>query len=265
MYRIKKILDFYEKRYKRILFNIMKLEKSTGDETLLIVNAKGKPQYLTSRIDRQTGKRVRSYINSTEVSYIRALAQKSYVRRAKKLASKRLRQIIAINKDFEDDEFEILYDELHPARKVLVTPVEQTWDQLVSSWLKKETFKCPYPFEETEYYTEKRERVRSKTERDIGNLLAANDIEYKFEAGLRLDGRMIYPDFTILSRQSRKEVYLEHFGMMDDMNYVDKSVKKIELYEKNGIFLNDRLFITFESGTRDIDHERLKLIIDMLK
>ncbi|MFQ9213592.1 MAG: hypothetical protein ACLR4C_08105 [Eubacterium ventriosum] len=40
----------------------------------------------------------------------------------------------------------------------------------------------------------------------------------------------------MLNRKTRKEIYWEHLGMMDDADYVEKAIKKIELYEKMGYF-----------------------------
>lgn len=58
----------------------------------------------------------------------------------------------------------------------------------------------------------------------------------------------IRPDFTVMNIRTG-EVYLyEHFGMMDDIDYVDKNVKKLELYEKNGYLLGNNLVITHETS-----------------
>ena len=45
----------------------------------------------------------------------------------------------------------------------------------------------------------------------------------------------------------REEVYLEHFGMMDDFDYVRNVMRKLNTYEKNGIYIGVNLFVTYES------------------
>ena len=47
---------------------------------------------------------------------------------------------------------------------------------------------------------------------------------------------IVYPDFTFLSPKTGEEIYWEHDGRMDDPEYARKAIKKIETYEKNGIF-----------------------------
>lgn len=83
-------------------------------------------------------------------------------------------------------------------------------------------------------------------------------IPYRYEYPLVLDGNVrVYPDFTILKMPERQEVYLEHFGMMDDEEYVEKALFKLSNYERNDIFLGVNLFITYETGKRPINTRAL--------
>ena len=71
---------------------------------------------------------------------------------------------------------------------------------------------------------------------------------YKYEKPLYLNGYgIVYPDFTLLSRKTGKEIYWEHEGMMDDQEYARKAVQKIESYQMNDIYQEDRLILTFET------------------
>jgi len=107
---------------------------------------------------------------------------------------------------------------------------------------------------EKEILTEKGERVRSKSEKIIADKLYMLGIPYRYEHPIILNGNIkIYPDFTILKMPERKEVYLEHFGMMDDMEYVDKTCYKINTYEKNGIYLGVNLFVTHETNRNPLN------------
>lgn len=36
--------------------------------------------------------------------------------------------------------------------------------------------------------------------------------------------------------------------MMDDPNYVKSAIRKIETYQKNGIYLGEKLIVTFETS-----------------
>ena len=57
----------------------------------------------------------------------------------------------------------------------------------------------------------------------------------------------IHPDFAILNKRLRKEIYWEHLGKMDDVGYVDDNIRRILMYEKNGYYLGDKLILTFET------------------
>lgn len=88
---------------------------------------------------------------------------------------------------------------------------------------------------QAEIYTEKKERVRSKSEKIIADMLYHKNIPYKYECPINLKGLgMIYPDFTCLRLADRKTILWEHLGMMTDPIYCQKAMKKIDIYAKNG-------------------------------
>ena len=115
------------------------------------------------------------------------------------------------------------------------------------------------PFKENspEYYTKRGLRVRSKSEILIADMLDEMSIPFFYEKPLQLKRRIVHPDFTLLDIKERKEVYWEHFGMMDDRDYRDEALLKIREYESNDLYQYDSVIWTFESGkcpmnTRDI-------------
>ena len=85
-------------------------------------------------------------------------------------------------------------------------------------------------------------------EKILADYFYHHNIPYKYEKPIRLEGYgIVYPDFTFLSRRTGKELYWEHEGRMDDPGYARKAIKKIESYESNGIYVGDRLILTFET------------------
>ncbi len=97
-------------------------------------------------------------------------------------------------------------------------------------------------------YTYKDEHVRSKSEMTIANLLNHYGIPYRYEAALTLpSGRFIYPDFTILDPVHRRHVYWEHFGMMDDPQYRDYTLYKLDQYAELEIYPGINFICTFET------------------
>ena len=179
---------------------------------------------------------------------VRQLAQKKYNQSILKKAEIRLKQVKKITRDYSDDEIEQIYDKLHKERQLLVMPIEPTWEQKLAQW-DGETYQGKEFYEGTAVIiTEKGERVRSKSEKILADYFYRNNIIYKYEKPLFLKGYgTVYPDFTFLSRKTGEEIYWEHEGMMDKSDYAKTAVKKLESYQKNGIYLGERLIATFET------------------
>lgn len=55
------------------------------------------------------------------------------------------------------------------------------------------------------------------------------------------------PDFYCLNIRTRREFVWEHFGMMDDLDYVESVVRKTELYQESGISTFNGLIVTMET------------------
>lgn len=142
-----------------------------------------------------------------------------------------------------------VYYSLPEAKQHCLTPVILSDEEYVSRWEELEYEGKEFPDDYPEIYSDKGERVRSKTEKIIADKLYKEGIPYRYEQPYKLKNYgVVYPDFRILDVNNRKELILEHFGMMDDMEYVGKAMKKIMLYEKNGLVLGKDLLITYETS-----------------
>lgn len=75
------------------------------------------------------------------------------------------------------------------------------------------------------------------------------------------NGKVIYPDFTILNVKERKVMYWEHRGMMDDKEYAKNSVARIKLYMKNGYFPGNDLIITEETSITPLGTDEIEAVI----
>jgi len=71
----------------------------------------------------------------------------------------------------------------------------------------------------------------------------------------------VYPDFTVLNIRLRKEFYWEHLGMMDEEEYAENAVKKINCYEQNEIFQGDQLILTYETRKSPINPQMIMGLI----
>ena len=149
---------------------------------------------------------------------------------------------------------EEVYQRLPVERQKLILPYILPEEQYVKEWESRVYKEKGFGADAPEIYTEKGERVRSKSEKILADKFKLMEIPYHYECPLRLSGYgIVYPDFTLLNKRTRQEYYLEHFGMMDDEKYSEKTVQKIETYQKNGIYPGEKLLLTYETSKKPLN------------
>lgn len=109
--------------------------------------------------------------------------------------------------------------------------------------------------------TAKGEMVRSKSEVIIANALFYNDIPYKYEPDLIVEGRVKKPDFEIADADTGIIWYWEHCGVMTDPKYKKRWLAKKALYKKNGIEEGKNLIVTEDDENGSIDSAKIEEII----
>lgn len=204
-----------------------------------------------------------TYIRGNNLQLAHDLAQKDYDTKVLKAAEKELKAIEKYFSIYPETYVEKIYEQLHDKRKELVVPIFESAEQYAKKWEAVEYQRKGFKEDVPEFYTTKGERVRSKTEVIIADLLCKNGIPYRYEYPIYLKGLgIIHPDFTVLNMRTKKEMYWEHMGMMDDPGYVEKALRKIENYEKNGFFPGDNLILTYESRKNPINQKIVKSMIE---
>lgn len=193
--------------------------------------------------------RTGEFIKQSEHELINQLAQKEYNRKSKKLLSGQLEAINRFEKSYNKATLEEVYLKFTDEKKKLIKPIIKPDYEYTKEWLNiRSTIRNTEPFI-TQYETENHEIVRSKSEKMIADKLFLLGIPYKYEEPAFLENGMVYfPDFTILNLKTRREVYFEHFGRMDDEAYCNKTLTKINLYQQNGIVLGKNFLCTFETS-----------------
>ncbi|MBE5934554.1 MAG: hypothetical protein E7262_02030 [Lachnospiraceae bacterium] len=229
---------------------------------LRVKYCKGYPQYY-NRIDGYDKNGTYICKKKKELAY--ALAQKEYDISVLALATnykRNLEQFLKIIDIEEESNILAIYENLSNDRKKLVTPYILTDEQFIKAWQNVEYKGNSFSFGTQEIYTEKGERVRSKSEKILADKFYMMNIPYRYEYPLKLKGnRIVYPDFTLLNTRTRKEYYLEHCGLMDEENYFENTLKKLRLYHKNGIYEGDKLLLTYETKNLTIDMKDLENMI----
>ena len=253
MYGLKQKLLEEEKYLKDIQSRIDDSKSDDLEGTLRISMDKNKVRYF-HHFPNENSKKQDIYISKKNKELPARLAQNTYDNKLRSQVKKRLEQLRRILKDYDDNEIDKLYTKEHTERQKLIQPIQATWEQCLSEW-EKEEYKGKAFVENLPVITTARgERVRSKSEKILADYFYHTRIPYKYEHPLFLKGfGVVYPDFTFLSPKTREEIYWEHDGRMDDPEYARKAIKKIETYEKNGIFPGQKLILTFETLQDGLD------------
>ena len=230
---------------ERLLIKLERERQGVPEGKLRISKNKGIPRYYWIKSSEDTrGK----YIAQKDKELVRKLAQKEYI---EKMYNSVLEEYTDINNylsKFLDNRLYKPYEKLNNYRKELVQPLIVSDEMFAKQWENTEYNINPYYLEEKVYLTKKDEMVRSKSEAMLADMYYELGIPYRYEAELRLqNGKIKYPDFTLLNINTREVIYHEHLGLMDDEQYRKANLIKLDEYRKNGIYLGKNLIITYEA------------------
>lgn len=226
--------------------------------TLVITTIRGSVRYYQS-LPEQKG--LGTYLGKKDFELARALAQKSYDRSVLRAAEQELKAWQLLAKHFPDMTVEEVYAALSPARRKLVTPVRPTDEEFRKQWEAVPYESGLFRPDAAVYITDRGERVRSKSEQLIANMLYRLGIPYRYEYPVTIlvhgKKRVWRPDFMILDVKNRKEYYLEHFGKLDDQdeqdNYARNAFGKMKIYEENGMYEGGCMIYSFETSRAPLD------------
>lgn len=198
-----------------------------------------------------------TYLGKKDQELARRLAQKAYDLQVVRRAEQELRAWEQLAKYFPDKTIEEVFDTLSPARQKLVTPIRPTDEEFRKEWESVKYESGNYREDTAVYITDRGERVRSKSEQLIANLLNRLGIPYRYEypTTVMVDGqpRVWRPDFMILDVRNRREYYLEHFGRLGEAEYAKRAFDKMRIYEENGMYEGSNMIYTFEADEAPLD------------
>ncbi|SEQ07255.1 hypothetical protein SAMN02910289_01189 [Lachnospiraceae bacterium RM5] len=197
------------------------------------------------------------YIRKEEITRAIALAQIEYDERLLSSLQESKEVLEKCKSTGIASSFDSVLAGMTKGKRKLVKPHFISDEEYIKTWKAQKYEGLPFKENSPEYYTKRGLRVRSKSEILIADMLDEMSIPFFYEKPLQLKRRIVHPDFTLLDIKERKEVYWEHFGMMDDREYRDEVLLKIREYEASGLYQFDSVIWTFEStkcimNTRDI-------------
>ncbi|MBQ8822457.1 MAG: ATPase [Lachnospiraceae bacterium] len=148
----------------------------------------------------------------------------------------------------------------HPEYQKLLEPYFLSSDE-IAVWANTAYPKNPLYPEHLIHKTISGNLVRSKSETLIDMVLYQNKIPFRYECALQLGEITIYPDFTIMHPITGKLFYWEHFGRMDEPEYLQKTQFKLNSYIHHGIIPSVQLITTFETKNHPLDPELVESLV----
>ena len=203
-----------------------------------------------------------SYLKSEDRSIAIMLAQIEYDEKLIVILERNLNSLRKLEKSWINNTYENTFAKMTPGKRKLVKLPYLSDEDYIKNWLAKGYEGVDFKEDAPEYYTKRGLRVRSKSEVIIADILDDMSIPFLYEKPLMLKAGTVHPDFTLLNIKDRKEVYWEHFGMMDDMEYRNNAFYKIRSYESSGFYQYESVIWTFETERYPLN---IKGIRDMIK
>ncbi|SDB56215.1 hypothetical protein SAMN02910298_02903 [Pseudobutyrivibrio sp. YE44] len=221
-----------------------RLSKSPDGKLRVLTKNKAFQYYHVSKPKDYNG----VYLNKKKRTTAAKLAQKEYDQKVIQAAKEENKLLQQLYDFYHVNPVDELHLSLHPGKQRLIKPVVTPDEDYINNWINQDYRTNTFHPEERKYENNRGIMMRSKSEVIISEILDSMNIPYIYEKELPLDYLHSYfPDFTILDVKNRREVYLEHLGMMDDPDYISSALQKIKKYEENGYRLNDNLLLTYET------------------
>ena len=225
--------------------------------TLKIHIHNGNPRYCMKTNESKS----EIYLPNEDYAKALSLAQKSYDKKVLMAARAELKSLERINGFYEKAVLpEACYPALSPLRMKLVKPVVLTDEQYIEKWKKEHPPRATRK-PETVYVTQKGDKVRSRVEILISDRLFTAGLTYQYETPLAINGLVYHPDFCVLNLRQRKTFWWEHFGMMDDPDYLEDAILKLNRYAQNGIIIGRNLIATFETIANPFNTSQIDQLI----
>ena len=255
----KEQIEYFIKRKRVLEKELQKLEKNNKNYVergyLKVSMSYNSYQYYV--IDYENDKTPK-YIKKSNLSLAKSIAQRDYEKQVIKSVEEELKCINRFINGMPEVTYEQVYDKLVEGRKTLVTPIVMTDEEYAKKWQEQIFTAKKIEAGTVGYETQRGEIVRSKSEVIIADALFFAEIPYHYEKPLKVGNRTVYPDFTVLNVKTRKEYYWEHLGMLDDEDYLNKFLVKLDSYQKNGIRSGEKLILTKETKKHPLNTANVK-------
>ena len=256
-------MRFVEEKRQAVFNELEKLKAMVPEEARLRAVKNGNTYHYFVRKDGygSNGEYIRKKDRKTAV----ILAQIEYDEKLLVILQNILETSTKFKEAINRNPFDLALDKLARGKKELVRVPFLSDEKYIVEWLSQEYEELMFRENCPEFYTRKGLRVRSKSEVIIADILDELAVPFLYEKPLYLKNGTVHPDFTLLNIRKRQEVFWEHFGMMDDMDYRNNAFNKIRNYESSGFYQHDSLIWTFETEKIPLNTKEIRKMILKLK
>ncbi len=229
---------------------------------------------------------VKRYLPLSEYSSITNLAQKKYCELVLGCLQKQQQALSRLLQEYHPGDCYNVHASVRRELQEFVSPLFPSREQIAAAW--KSVRYRGKSLEGATLMSVDGVKVRSKSEMMIANALSASGVPYRYEFPYKMNWRgdsgvhrdasgcdaagrtaagcarrvKVFPDFTCLNLRTRQEFVWEHFGKMDDADYVGETMEKLDVYERNGLVLGKNFVFTMETKARPLDSRRIQAVID---
>lgn len=217
---------------------------SIGDGTLNVTSKAGRHYYIEYNEGSQRG-------ISKKMDRVYQLARKEYLSKQIDILAEEIEMLssrkprIKTYKKIDMEEIIIKKYSMLDIERIIYSEKEY-------EWYRNRASQNPYMKENLRYATESGLLTRSKSERFIGDFLEKKRQLYRYEPKIYINGKVIYPDFMIL-RPDGDVVIWEHLGLMDNAEYINRAMIKVQEYRNIGFVQHKNLICTYEEDLRNKD------------
>ena len=201
------------------------------------------------------------YLPKSKIKYAEALIQKKYNKKLVQALDQGLDALGRFLNSYDPFALVKVYESCGQLMQSYIKATELPDKEFKELWQQQPYEGKAFSDDTPVHLTSRGERVRSKSEVMIADSLHKNDIAYRYECPLTINNQVFHPDFTILRLSDRKEMYWEHVGLLDKSDYREAFLAKIRAYAEAGIFLGDRLILTFETAATPLNLRMINLNI----
>ena len=224
--------------------------------TLQIRRHSGRLNLYVSAGSRKDGNFKETYLPVSSPQ-VRLLLNARYCRELKPLLEKELKCLQQFLERYHPEEKFAVIDRYPSELMPLISPVLPGSSLASERWAEESFVSNDFPFaEDAVYITSLGERVRSKAECIIADILAALGIAYRYECEYTFEGKRYFPDFTIRHPKTGELYYLEYFGMMGSEEYSIKALRKIAAYQQTPDA--ERFIFIFESEAAPMNTQAIR-------